>query len=344
MNYSSTNLDVLRSLAVSLVVISHLLLDRSIVNPGGYDTHTLGTLGVLIFFVHTCLVLMHSLDRHAGAEGRSGMAVSFLLTRAWRIYPLSIVVVLVLSVIESTHSPVKPSLSMLLSNILLLQNITGSVSITPVLWSLPFEVQMYFLLPVLYRSSISWGVYSSFFIGGLWCASIALIYVFWLFELNFSLIKFLPCFLPGILAFCQRELPRMHSPIVLFAYVGAMSIVYPALVGREINATVLSWIICLFLGLLIPRCQEIQSTTLAACGRVIARYSYGIYLIHDPVRYLSFHYIKGISTFTAWSIFICALSGLSYLAYHLVEKPALEYGRALISRLNLGRLHAERSL
>lgn len=340
----SANLDVLRSLAVSFVVISHLLLDKSVVNPGGYDTHILGTLGVLIFFVHTCLVLMFSLDRQANMRGSSPGTVSFLVVRAFRIYPLSIVVVVLLSLIGRMHCGTEPTLFTFLSNIFLIQNLTGSANVTPVLWSLPYEFQMYFFLPVLYIWSRCSGKYSSSGIAALWCASVALVLVFWTIGIDFSLIKFFPCFLPGVLAFCQRRLPRSFSPGVLFAYVGAAAILYPSLIGRGANATVLSWLICLVLGILIPRCREIQSGLARTVGSVIARYSYGIYLVHDPLRYFSFHYLKGISPFTAWSIFVFGVAGLSYFAYHFIEKPGIELGRAAVNRLNFNRTRTAQDL
>jgi peptidoglycan/LPS O-acetylase OafA/YrhL len=340
----SPNLDVLRSLAISFVVISHLLLDKSLVNPGGYDTHILGTLGVLIFFVHTCLVLMLSLDRQANIVGTNPTTVSFLVVRAFRIYPLSIVVVVLLSLIERMHSGTEPTLFTFLSNIFLIQNLTGSTNVTPVLWSLPYEFQMYFFLPVLYIWSRCSGKYSSSGIAALWCASVALVLVFWRLGIDFSLIKFFPCFLPGVLAFCQQRLPRSFSPGVLFAYVGAAAIVYPSLVGHGANATVLSWLICLVLGILIPRCREIQSNLVRTVGSVIARYSYGLYLVHDPIRYFSFHYLKGISPCTAWSIFIFAVGGLSYFAYHFIEKPGINLGRAVVDRLNFNRARTAQDL
>lgn len=333
----SPNLDLLRSLAISFVVISHLLLDQSLVNPGGFDTHILGTLGVLIFFVHTCLVLMFSLDRQTSIQGSPPTTLSFLVVRAFRIYPLSIVVVVLLSAIARMHSGREPNLSTFLSNIFLIQNLTGSTNITPVLWSLPYEFQMYFFLPLLFIWSRYGGKYSSSGIAALWCASVALVLAFWRLGIDFSLIKFFPCFLPGVLAFCQRRARPGYSPGVLFAYVGAMAILYPALVGHGANATVLSWLICLVLGILVPRCGEIKSALLRTAGSVIARYSYGIYLVHDPIRYFSFHYLKGIAPFTQWSIFVVAVAGLSYFAYHFIEKPCIDLGRAAVNRFNFNR-------
>jgi peptidoglycan/LPS O-acetylase OafA/YrhL len=341
---ASANLDVLRSLAISFVVISHLLMDNSVVNPGGYDTHILGTLGVMIFFVHTCLVLMFSLDRQANLRGRCPTTISFLVVRAFRIYPLSIVVVVLLSVIERMHSGTEPTWFTFLSNILLIQNLTGSPDVTRVLWSLPYEFQMYFFLPALYIWSRHSGKYSSGGIVALWCVFVALVMVFWRLGIDFSLIKFFPCFLPGVLAFCQRRSPRSFPPGVLFAYVGAVAFLYPSLVGRGANATVPSWLICLMLGILIPRCREIQSDLVRTVGSVIARYSYGIYLVHDPIRHFSFHYLKGISPFAAWSIFIFGVAGLSYFAYHVIEKPGIELGRAVANRLNVNRARTAQDL
>jgi peptidoglycan/LPS O-acetylase OafA/YrhL len=327
-------------MAVSFVVISHLLLDKSLVRPGGYDTQTLGTLGVLIFFVHTCLVLMLSLERQGNSDRNRATTVSFLVARAFRIYPLAIVVIVLLSLIEQMHSGTGPSLPTFLSNIFLIQNLTGSPSITPVLWSLPFEFQMYFFLPLLYMWTRDGDMHSSSRVAVLWCIAVALVIVFWRLGLNYDLIKFFPCFLPGVLAFCQRRLPRQFPPAVLLAYVAAMAIMYPSLVGRGVNATFLSWIICLGLGILIPRCREIKSDLVARVGSVIARYSYGIYLVHDPIRYFSFHYLKGISPLVSWSVFIFFVCGISYIAYHFIEKPGIELGRAVVNRFKVYRLQA----
>ena len=337
MNSPSPNLDLLRSLAIGFVVISHLLLDQSVIHPGGYDTHTLGTLGVLMFFVHTCLVLMLSLERQVHTHRNNVTTLSFLVARAFRIYPLSIVVIVLLSLIERMHSTGEPSLFTFLSNIFLIQNITGSASITPVLWSLPFEFQMYFFLPALYILSRYSGKFSAGCIAALWCGSVALVLVFWVCGVDFNLIRFFPCFLPGVLAFCQRRLPRTLSPAVLFAYVAAMAIMYPSLVGRGFNATVLSWFICLMLGIIIPRCKEINSSLVRLGASVVARYSYGIYLVHDPIRYFCFHYLKGLSALSAWSMYIVIVGALSYLAYHLIEKPGIDLGRTLVNRFNIGR-------
>lgn len=343
MNSASPNLDLLRSLAITFVVTSHLLLDRSLVNPGGYDTHTLGTLGVLIFFVHTCLVLMFSLQRQAGIYGNN-FAVSFMVARAFRIFPLSIIVVVLLALVERMHAGTGPSLPTLLSNILLIQNITGSASITPVLWSLPFEFQMYFFLPALYLLSQSSGKQSSRYIVALWCAFVGLVSVFWLLGVDFSLIKFFPCFLPGVLAFCQRRRTRNLPPAVLVAYVGGVALIYPLIVGHGVSATVFSWLICFVLGIIIPRCEEIKSHLVRTGSNIIARYSYGIYLVHDPIRYFCFHYLKGLSSFESWSLFICAVVGLSYLAYHWIEKPDIALGRVLVNRLNTDRAQARQDL
>lgn len=335
MNNQSPNLDALRSVAVTFVVISHLLLDHSFILIGSFHSQTLGTLGVLMFFVHTCLVLMQSLERHGRKYGHQSLTMSFLVRRAFRIYPMSMVVVVVLSSIDRIYTHTHPTWSTFLSNFFLVQNLTDSPLTTPVLWSLPFEFQMYLLLPSLYllatyRAKSSWG-----WIITLWFSSIALVYVFWRLGWRADLIKFFPCFLPGVLAYCLRDkFERDWSPALLFAYVGAVALVYPTLVGLGFSATFFSWFICLALGVIIPKCREMRSKWVGICAGNVARYSYGIYLLHYPLLYLSFHYLN-VPTFLRWTIFICAVPALSYLTYHLIERPGIEFGQALADRMHV---------
>src|SRR6185436_10342900 len=78
----------------------------------------------------------------------------FYIRRAFRIYPLSIFTVLVLVALQIPH-PIgvaydAPSQSKIWSSLLLIQNITNTGEIITPMWSLPFEVQMYLLLPFIY--------------------------------------------------------------------------------------------------------------------------------------------------------------------------------------------------
>ena len=82
---------------------------------------------------------------------------------------------------------------------------------------------------------------------------------------------------------------------------------------------------------------------LQRAGNIIARYSYGIYLLHVPIIYFSFHYIKDISPVTSWVIFIFGVSGLSYFSYHIIEKPGTEIGRKIVERLIASREQSEQS-
>src|SRR5512147_3059239 len=89
MGAESSNLNLLRAVAVLAVFIAHSLTLR-IDSPRLWN---LGHLGVLLFFVHTSLVLMLSLQRQdRGGADRRGLR--FMVRRAFRIYPLSMAAVL----------------------------------------------------------------------------------------------------------------------------------------------------------------------------------------------------------------------------------------------------------
>ena len=148
-SYDLPNLDFLRSTAVLLVLLNHLTrhyhIDR-------FDN--LGIFGVLLFFVHTSLVLMYSMQR-SHLTGKA-LINDFYIRRIFRIYPLSALAVLT-AVALHLHADgrglsfgPRPGAGELISNLLLVQNLTGSASIVGPLWSLPYEIQMYVVLPLLF--------------------------------------------------------------------------------------------------------------------------------------------------------------------------------------------------
>ena len=89
---ASSNLDLLRSCAVLLVVVAHVIGVWRPDDLPGYHMQALGLLGVEFFFVHTSLVLMFSLQR-LSASAPAHQLTTFLVRRFFRIYPLSVVVV-----------------------------------------------------------------------------------------------------------------------------------------------------------------------------------------------------------------------------------------------------------
>src|SRR5262249_18241244 len=153
MHYKNPNLDLLRSVAVSLVFIAHLIMVLGYLDSPTMKVLALrqvAQLAVLMFFIHTSLVLMMSLERLSG-----GMSFHTLyLWWAFRIYPLaavSRVCALALRIpphFEATYEA--PSVAVVLQNLLLVQNLFQSPEIVGPMWSLPFEVQMYLLLPFIY--------------------------------------------------------------------------------------------------------------------------------------------------------------------------------------------------
>ena len=346
-NNESVNLDVLRSLAIIFVVFSHLPILNSLFESGAYHVQALGLLGVLIFFVHTCLVLMHSLERQTEKYGEDRRAWLFFIRRAFRIYPLSIAVVLVLCIVAPLYSATPPDWQRTVSNLLLIQNLTGHASIPGALWTLPFEVQMYLILPALLIFVNRSGETAPRYVGILWLGAVGLVLISWRIGLNYHLIKYIPCFLPGVLAFTLRKSPRTLSPWMLLLYIGAIAVLFPLATAHSRNVTlkehVLAWPVCLILGLIIPKCREIDSDYIRKAGKVVARYSYGAYLVHGTCIAWAFgHSFAGLHILQ-WIVFIGSTTGLSYLAYHLIEKPGIELGERLAMRASKA-LTAQRAL
>ena len=123
---------------------------------------------MLIFFVHTSLVLLLSLKRQMGMPR---LELRFYIQRVFRIYPLSILCVLVslwfqIAWPDPIFSP-RSGVS-IAANLLLVQNfLREPLSISAPLWSLPFEVQMYAVLRAIFlllrrrgmSGAVSWRQY-----------------------------------------------------------------------------------------------------------------------------------------------------------------------------------------
>jgi peptidoglycan/LPS O-acetylase OafA/YrhL len=325
---ASANLDFLRSVAVLLVLVDHLMRHFHIDHWGRVDVNNFGLFGVLLFFVHTSLVLMQSLER-SGLGGRE-LVRNFYIRRFFRIYPLSILTVLVAFGLglhatgRGLALAVRPGAKELFSNLLLIQNLTGAPSIVGPLWSLPLEVQMYLVLPFpfLWRRRSVMGLLV------MWVACGVLGHfpqtvpaLAW-----FSLLIYVPNFLPGVIAYTlpeRRTLPAWAWP----AFLALLAASYLLLPSRRVGA-----LLCLLLGAAIPRFKELAWRPLKVLSNRIATYSYGIYLGH------SFCIWYALTRHDSWLLFWAMWLVIPVVVYHALERPAIRLGGQLAERMGKPRV------
>jgi peptidoglycan/LPS O-acetylase OafA/YrhL len=323
---NKVNLDLMRSFAILLVILDHILLAQKIMHVGHWQPAWVGVVGVYFFFVHTCLVLMWSLERKPHT-------LDFYIRRAFRIYPL---VFIALTATVLFRAPVggtpadffayaHPGLHAILSNSFLLQNVTGGGNIESVLWSLPLEVDMYVLLPVLFffvrRNFSLWPLIV------FWGMAVALVRPYAITGGN-NFLTVIPCFLPGVMAYVlfRRASPRLPAwlfPIFLFVLT-TLFMLHPSVKS--------SWPMCLALGLGLPFFQQMSFPPIARISHEIAKYSYGMYLSHPFAIVLGFYLLRGHGLWMELGVTLAATAVLSFAAYHLIEKPTIDLGARLAAK------------
>ena len=334
----SANLDLLRAIAVLLVLAQHLCKRMSIDRFAGMPTSSWGLFGVLLFFVHTCLVLMYSMERRP-LTGWS-LLKNFATRRLFRIYPLSILAVVTAlalhleSDINGIHGLSRgsfPGITSVASNLLLIQNLTYAKSIVNVLWSLPFELQMYALLPLLFlwihkkgtcSKRLFWPLLAIWIVSV--AAAIAQPRIHGIGRL--SIFAFIPNFLPGVIAYTLPHRPRFAGflwPLFILSLVAAFA-------ARPNFST--GWVLCLLLGLMIPFFSEIQFHWLRWISNRIATYSYGIYLSHQFCLWIAFGPLASHTPALRICVLVGMLVALPVLLYHGIEKPMIKIGVRLADR------------
>ncbi len=353
------NLDFLRTVAVGLVFVDHLAETMKIRGLGD-----IGHLGVLIFFVHTSLVLMLSMVRF----GLSGFRLyaAFLVRRVFRIYPLSVLAVLAVTTFRIPSASWAGGFDWIgwpsfFSNIFLTQNLTHSQSILSVLWSLPFEMQMYLILPALFLLLCRFP--SLKFASMIWLLGIAVAWAEWALQngnadMDFLLTRYVPCFLAGVFAWRimasrSRLIPGLLwilfllLLVVAYRAVDALRVYGPAALGA-VNGALRTdhgiwwphfldlfrdWAFCAVTGMLLPFFREIRIRWLNAISRKVALYSYGIYVAHVPAMWLCFDLLHTGSLIVGAVLSIALTGALAFLLYHLLEHPAIELGKRLSTNL-----------
>src|SRR5450432_536684 len=312
-------------MAVLFVVGYHLLELFGLAEIHHFD-HRLGEWGVFLFFVHTSLVLMLSLERQTAFHYRFPI-LTFIVRRLFRIYPLSLLAVAIVCVL---HLPIGDTIQRHFvsatfdfkteaSNFLLIQNLTNSQSVMAPLWTLPYEMQMFLVLPLLFQvAKRSRGIGPLLV---LWVIA-ALIGRIYLRQSEDHLIVYAPCFISGVIGYKLLKMPRLGWPFQgwLFVLLGTTLL----LLARDTFKA--GWVCCLIVGVMAPQFRELGPGLLQRASQVVARYSYGIYLSHYPFMWLAFEKLRGVPLALRWAVFLVCATAAPVILYHAVEAPMIGFG------------------
>jgi len=328
----SANLDFLRANAVLMVFVFHVFDFFGIKRIGPFELQAMGGFGVILFFVHTSFVLMLSLERQLENFGSQRFFWMFMLRRCFRIYPLSVFVVTIIAFLKLPLAGTPwtldwPAVGRLdvLSNLLLTQNLTNSPSIPGPLWSLPFEMQMYLVLPVLFLLVRK--------LNSLWSAALGWLLITGMVFLCVHAghgyrVKYVPCFLAGVIAYrfslaVRRRWVSWAWPLLLWT-----STILFMLVGVLEAA----WWICFAIGMLVPSFCEMSHPLVRHASHLVAKYSYGFYLTHVVCIWLAFVELKMLHVAGQWVVLIMSLVAIPVLLYHLLESPLISAGKKVVER------------
>jgi peptidoglycan/LPS O-acetylase OafA/YrhL len=332
-NGKSYNLDLLRACAVLFVFAAHLLETWRIYPVASFMTvDDMAQTGVLIFFVHTSLVLMLSLERQH-CTGRGSEFAAFYIRRAFRVYPLVFVIVAVMLLGHVPCFPIQvyspPAWTTVVSNLALVQNLTGAPSLYLPMWSLPYEIQMYVVLPFLFvYLRKRWQ--QRLLLPELWAVTVCIILTFVIWRIEaVSILYYVPCFLAGAVAYrrwssCKRQFPFWGWPLLIVGCVLLRSIVDAC--TNQVWVIPAGWIICLVLGWTAPLFNEVPIPWLQRAASTVAKYSYGIYLTHVIVLWVSFVALKATPLALQIGVWLVGSVGFPVLLYHVVENPMIAAG------------------
>ena len=323
------NLDFIRSIAVLLVLFSHL---PGIKYPDYFHVQTLGILGVFIFFVHTSYVLMISLERMNYTKNNI-LNYKFYTQRLFRIYPLSIFVVSLTAFTTIYNSPETYfDLYIFFKNIFLVQGLNESSP--EVLWSLPYEVAMYLFLPFIFNFIKDKNSKKKIIL--LWLFFVILVLSQKYFNTRyFSTIKYVPFFLSGVIGYVYykgvKKIEKIN-PIYLVIYIFFSIFLIPILVKIGFKQNFLGAIFCVPLGLLIAFCKDMNSFVLNKLFKLIAKYSYGIYLFQIILISNFEKYIHIENKTVSLFLLIIIIFLVSAAAYHVIESPFIKFGKKISAK------------
>jgi peptidoglycan/LPS O-acetylase OafA/YrhL len=83
---------------------------------------------------------------------------------------------------------------------------------------------------------------------------------------------------------------------------------------------------------MIPFGREISMSPISRAAHVIAKYSYGIYLLHLPLLWIALVPFRAVPIAVQWLIFALLMIIVPWIAFQLIERPGIKLGQRLVQQ------------
>jgi peptidoglycan/LPS O-acetylase OafA/YrhL len=336
-NNRSNNFNLIRFIASSLVILSHSYpLTGNQGEPLSQLGMSFGELAVDIFFITSGFLITSSL------VSRKNLGL-FIWSRILRIIPGLIVAILFCVFIvgvKYTTFPIHTYLSnpqtreFLFNNITLILkplkwNLPGvflenpyKASVNGSLWTLPWEIKMYFVLASIgflhysKRINISRNLFNTFILLiGIISTITYLTYHYNFPEKDFSDVHFLSMFFIGASFFVLR------NRIILSHQISILSVFI--LVGLAKEPPIFYTAYYLLIGYLVIYLAYMP-TFYVRTFNLFGDYSYGIYIYAFPVQQSIASSLPGVGVLEMFTIAFTLTLPIAMISWHFVEKPMLK--------------------
>jgi peptidoglycan/LPS O-acetylase OafA/YrhL len=330
------SLDGLRGLAAYTVVISHFGNSTDLF---GAFTRGSGQIGVMLFFVLSGFLMS---KRYIQTDFNGNAVLDFYLKRIARVIPLYIVVVLASYAMLSIQGYAWPLFRVTNDNVL---NHLFFIKGESVLWTIPAEVQFYFLFSLL------WLIYSRF---GVMIYLVVPLSISFIASLGYpqspAVLPFLPFFLLGLAA-SMIPAPHEHSSAnVIFAVslLGYFAIFPGVRMGAGLAGGLWFSPICMFFFPALVFVSTWSSVAERVLGNRVSRFfgniSYSVYLLHMPILICLGGTTIRQHPVLFLALFISATTVLSWLSFRFIEIPCQRIIAGGSIRQRSSRLQSGKSL
>lgn len=337
-------LDILRSIAILLVMVSHLRWEE-------YMYYKMGFYGVELFFVLSGFLIGKILIKEIYKEKSFNNLKKFWVRRWLRTLPAYYSVLIFLNVIKSPNI-------IHWKHFLFLQNFFPHTSLNwfPVSWSLSVEEWFYLVIPaflfflpsLFYKNKMYfilllvfiiiiyalfrfiYTIYNNpdydlilrksvFFRLDSLLIGVLLAYVNICYVKIFKIVGSLFLFIVSIFVFVLFN--TKFNNVLVYDFVNEKTI--PASIGFTITSILFSVYVSFFYQNKFINCVMVKNRILYNLLFYISIYSYGLYLIHLDVFYLTYHFLNlsGISYYFVSVLLSFFFAGV---LYNLIEKPFLK--------------------